>query len=128
MVREHAYRQTYNKRQMGADWERKAGAYLEGQGYQILQFNYRCRAGEVDIVARDGSFFVFCEVKYRKTARKGGSLEAVTPRKRRTISRCALFYLMEHHLAGVPCRFDVVGIEGSREKITLIKGAFEYEE
>ena len=127
-MREKAYRQTYNKRQMGADWERKAGAYLERQGYQILRFNYRCRAGEIDIVARDGSCIVFCEVKYRRSARKGGSLEAVTLRKQRTVSRCALFYLMEHHLAGVPCRFDVVGREGSRGKITLIKGAFEYEE
>ena len=94
----------------------------------ILQYNYRCRAGEVDIVARDGSFLVFCEVKYRRTAGKGGALDAVTCGKQRTISKCALFYLMEHHLTGAACRFDVVGIEGAAEKITLVKGAFEYEE
>ena len=62
----------------------------KGRGYEILQYNYRCRAGEIDIVARDGSFLVFCEVKYRKTAGKGWAVEAVTPGKQRTISRCAL--------------------------------------
>lgn len=117
-----------NRRQTGAVYERKAGAYLERQGYEILQYNYRCRAGKIDIVARDGSFLVFCEVKYRKTAGKGWAVEAVTPGKQRTISRCALFYLMEHHLTGASCRFDVVGIDGASERITLIKGAFDYEE
>lgn len=122
------YSRTSGRRQTGAVYEKKAGAYLEEQGYVILQYNYRCRAGEVDIVARDGSFLVFCEVKYRRTAGKGGALDAVTCGKQRTISKCALFYLMEHHLTGAACRFDVVGIEGAAEKIILVKGAFEYEE
>lgn len=122
------YSRTSGRRQTGAVYEKKAGAHLEEQGYVILQYNYRCRAGEVDIVARDGSFLVFCEVKYRRTAGKGGALDAVTCGKQRTISKCALFYLMEHHLTGAACRFDVVGIEGAAEKITLVKGAFEYEE
>ena len=69
------YSRTSGRRQTGAVYEKKAGAYLEEQGYVILQYNYRCRAGEVDIVARDGSFLVFCEVKYRRTAGKGGALD-----------------------------------------------------
>lgn len=117
-----------NRRKTGAVYERAAGAYLESRGYVILQYNYRCRAGEIDIVARDGVSLVFCEVKYRRTAGKGSALEAVTPGKRRTISKCALFYLAEHHLTGTDCRFDVVGIDGPSEKVTLIKGAFDYEE
>ena len=52
------YSRTSGRRQTGAVYEKKAGAYLEEQGYVILQYNYRCRAGEVDIVARDGSFLV----------------------------------------------------------------------
>ena len=119
---------TYNRRRTGTDYEKKAGAYLEAQGYRILEFNYRCHAGEVDIVARDKDTLVFCEVKYRRTKSRGNALESVTFEKRKKISKCAVFYLMEYHLAGLPCRFDVVGIEGADEKITLIKSAFEYEE
>ena len=116
------YSRTSGRRQTGAVYEKKAGAYLEEQGYVILQYNYRCRAGEVDIVARDGSFLVFCEVKYRSDRRKGSPLDAVDERKQRTIYRCAMFYLMEHRLQEVPCRFDVIGIEGTA--VTHIKDAF----
>ena len=52
-----------NQRRTGAIYEQKAGAYLESQGYEILEYNYRCRSGEIDIIARDGEYLVFCEVK-----------------------------------------------------------------
>ena len=58
-------RKQYNKknqRSVGARYEQVAGKYLEQQGYQILQYNYRCRQGEIDIIARDGEYLVFCEV------------------------------------------------------------------
>ena len=55
----------------GAEYEQKAGAYLEEQGYEILEYNFRCRAGEIDIVARDGEYLVFCEVKYRASGGGG---------------------------------------------------------
>ena len=54
-----------NQREKGAYWEQKAGAYLESIGYEILEYNFRCRMGEIDIIARDGDYLVFCEVKYR---------------------------------------------------------------
>ena len=60
-----------SKRKTGAEYEQKAGAYLEGQGYEILEYNYRCRTGEIDIVARDGEYLVFCEVKYRASGGGG---------------------------------------------------------
>lgn len=91
-------------------------------GYEILEYNYRCRAGEIDLIARDGEYLVFCEVKYRSDRRKGSPLEAVGTGKRRTIFRCAMFYLTERRIEDVPCRFDVVGIEGT--KVTHIKNAF----
>ena len=50
---------------MGTAYEKLAGAYLEQQGYEILEYNYRCRMGEIDIVARQGGYLVFVEVKYR---------------------------------------------------------------
>lgn len=54
-----------NRRRTGARYEQTAGRYLETKGYQILEYNYRCRRGEIDIIARDQECLVFCEVKYR---------------------------------------------------------------
>ena len=112
-----------NKRKTGAAYEQAAGYYLEQQGYVILQYNYRCRIGEIDLIARDGRYLVFIEVKYRKNGSRGNPLEAVDAKKQYRISRCAQYYLMEKRLGDIPCRYDVIGIEGSR--ITLIKNAFE---
>ena len=54
-----------NNRAIGSKFEKEAGTYLKKHGYEILEYNYRCRAGEIDIIARDGEYLVFCEVKYR---------------------------------------------------------------
>lgn len=113
-----------NKRTIGTTYEKIAGAYLETQGYQILEYNYRYRRGEIDIVARDGEYLVFCEVKYRSGNRSGHPAEAVDYKKQRTISQCALYYLTVHRMTDSACRFDVVSIEG--EKITLYRNAFDY--
>ena len=111
-----------NRRQTGAVYERAAGHYLEKLGYEILEYNYRCRVGEIDIVARDGEYMVFCEVKYRSDNRKGNPLEAVDGRKQQTIFRCASHYLAGQGFGDIPCRFDVIGIEGTA--ITHIENAF----
>lgn len=113
-----------NNRAVGTDYERVAGAYLETLGYCILEYNFRCRSGEIDIIARDGEYLVFCEVKYRESQVKGHPLEAISVVKQRRISRCASFYLQTHKLQDMPCRFDVVGILG--EEITLLKNAFDF--
>ena len=111
-----------NNRETGGNYEQAAGFYLEQHGFQILEYNYRCRIGEIDIVAKDGENLVFCEVKYRADQRRGNPLEAVDARKQRKIFQTAMYYMTERHLGDVPCRFDVVGIEGT--KIQLIKNAF----
>lgn len=115
---------TYNKRTIGSRKEKQAGAYLETLGYQIVLYNYRCRFGEIDIIAKDGDALVFCEVKYRKTEKSGHPLEAVDSKKQRVISKCAMYYNTTNGLSYLPCRFDVVGILG--EQIEVIKNAFEY--
>ena len=115
---------TYNKRQIGTEKEKLAGAYLEKNGYKIIEYNFRCRQGEIDIIARDGEYLVFCEVKYRSDMSKGTPLEAVDYKKQRVISRCALFYIMKQRLGDVPCRFDVVSI--TNQEIQVIKNAFDY--
>lgn len=113
----------YNRRKIGTDYEKAAGEFLKQQGFQILEYNYRCKKGEIDLIARDGEYLVFCEVKYRKNAGKGYPLEAVDIRKQRVLSQCARYYLMTEGRMDTPCRFDVVSIMG--EKITLIKDAFD---
>ncbi|MCI9076244.1 MAG: YraN family protein [Dorea sp.] len=124
-----------NNRQTGARYERAAGVYLESLGYRILEYNYRCRQGEIDIIARDGEYLVFCEVKFRASLSSGRPEEAVDMRKQRVISRCALQYITSHGLSYMPCRFDVAGILGSGEgeeaassTIHLYKNAFDYRE
>lgn len=62
-----------NNRKTGGNYEQAAGFYLEQHGYQILQYNYRCRIGEIDIVAKEGENLVFCEVKYRTGPGQGES-------------------------------------------------------
>ena len=79
---------------MGTAYEKLAGVYLEQQGYEILEYNYRCRIGEIDIVARQGGYLVFVEVKYRADNAAGNPLEAVTAAKQRTISKVASYYCL----------------------------------
>lgn len=115
---------TKNKRALGSTKEKLAGSYLEEHGYQVVMYNYRCRSGEIDLIAKDGEYLVFCEVKYRTDERSGHPLEAVDYKKQRVISKCAMYYITQNGLADLPCRFDVVGILGGQ--IELIKNAFEY--
>lgn len=123
-------RKQYNKknqRSVGARYEQLAGKYLEQQVYQILQYNYHCRQGEIDIIAREGEYLVFCEVKYRADCKKGMPSEAVHIRKQQVISRCALYYITVNGVWGCPCRFDVVGILGEAgDEIRLYRNAFDY--
>jgi putative endonuclease len=114
-----------NKRAVGAAHEKQVGDYLTGMGYQILAYNFRCHSGEIDIVARDGAYLVFVEVKYRGSAKSGDPLEAVTDRKQRTICRTASFYCLRYGYGdSTPCRFDVAAVRG--DEITVIQNAFEY--
>jgi putative endonuclease len=99
---------------------------LEGRGYAILARRYRRRAGELDIIARDGPTVVFVEVKAREGREFGDAVEAVTSLKRRRMTRVALQYLVRHRLTNCPCRFDVVSIhvENGEPVIKLYQNAF----
>jgi putative endonuclease len=79
----------------------------------VLARNWRCRAGEIDVVARDGPTTVFVEVKDRGDVTRGEGYEAVTPRKRRRIVLAARLYAASHGLEGAPVRFDVISIDRS---------------
>lgn len=112
-----------NRRKTGAAYEQLAAEYLEQKGYRILERNYYTRTGEIDLIARDGRYLVFVEVKYRKDARDGHPLEAVDSRKQGRIRRAAQVYLHARKLPlDTPCRFDVVGILG--EEVTHVEDGF----
>ena len=112
-----------NKRQVGTQYESMAVQYLTEAGYHILERNFRCRTGEIDIIAKDGAYLVFVEVKYRASAACGSALEAVDYRKQQSILRVAQYYMVSHgYGTQTNCRFDVVAILG--KEIILIQNAF----
>ena len=112
--RERGYRM--NRRQTGTAYERRAGKYLKEQGYELIGYNFRCRQGEIDIIARDGRYLVFVEVKYRRDGQTGDPLEAVDWAKQR-------------HGYGetTPCRFDVAAVLGTDGEVRLVRNAFEFQ-
>ncbi len=99
------------RRQLGASAEERACAYLLRQGVQIVQRNYRVRAGEIDIVARDAGCLVFVEVRMRSAAGHGSAAASVDARKRARLLRAARHYLMRLGDAELRCRFDVIAID-----------------
>lgn len=112
-----------NKRQTGTSYELKAENYLMQKGYKILETNFRNRSGEIDIIAKDGEYLCFIEVKYRTTNDYGNPLEAVDVRKQNQIRKVAMYYLMKNKLSEwTPCRFDVIGFVG--EEMMHIENAF----
>lgn len=111
-----------NKRTIGSEWEEVACEYLKKANYKILERNFRCRSGEIDIIALDGDYIVFIEVKYRKNNAYGYPRESVNYYKQRHISQVASYYLLIKNAFHKNCRFDVVEIMG--ENIELIKNAF----
>ncbi len=119
---------TVERQQFGKSGEDRAVEELERRGYAILARRYRTKHGEIDIVARDGDTTVFVEVKARATAEFGTAAEAVTRRKQLQLASMARDYLArsESH-RHVPCRFDVVAIDGVGESavITVYRHAFD---
>ena len=121
---------TYYKKQLGNRGEEEAVKYLQKNGYKIIQQNYRCRTGEIDIIANDGNYLVFIEVKSRKNTDYGAPGEAVNYFKQQKIIKVAQFYLMTKSIEP-NVRFDVVEIIGEIKNqefnvgsIKVIKNAF----
>lgn len=110
----------------GQSSEKRAARFLVKHGYRIVEKNYRCLYGEIDLIARDGDTLVFCEVKARKSKTFGTPLEGVTKSKVEKIRKTAEHYLAKNGLTSVDCRFDVVAIDGAGEKATIevVKNAF----
>lgn len=116
-----------NHKTLGAEGEKMAVAYLAARGYRIRECNFRCRLGEIDLVAEEGGTLVFVEVKTRRSRRFGLPKEAVTPAKQARLRRIAEYYLLTHGGGDRPCRFDVLGVTigpNGKPHMDLIRGAF----
>lgn len=95
---------------MGAYGERVAARHLVEAGLVLLDRNWRCSAGEIDIIARDGDTLVLCEVKTRRSAVFGAPVEAVTRRKAARLRRLAAAWLAQAQVRPREVRFDVVEV------------------
>ena len=107
---------------LGGDGEARAARFLERLGWRVLDRNWRCSSGELDLVCADGDTVVFVEVKARGSRLFGAPEEAVTALKRSRLVRSARCYLRDRGLESRPARFDVVAIEGA--ELRHIRDAF----
>ncbi|HWQ30272.1 MAG TPA: YraN family protein [Negativicutes bacterium] len=117
-----------NNKAFGAFGENLATDYLTKNGYRVIERNFSCRSGEIDIVAVQGDTVAFIEVKTRSSERFGLPSEAVSMSKQRRIVKTALYYLQKNGLLDYMCRFDVIEIVSDEEnsRINLIQDAFQY--
>jgi len=112
-----------NKRiNLGKKGEDISVKFLKKQGYKIMERNYRCSLGEIDIVAKDKNILCFVEVKTRKTKEYGLPEEAIDGHKQKKLAKVALAYLKEKKIYKQDLRFDVVSVYSNH--IELIKDAF----
>lgn len=107
---------------IGAAGEDAALEHLRRQGLTLVERNFRCKGGEIDLVMRDGAALVFVEVRRRADDRHGGAAASVTPAKQARLLLAAQIYLQRHRTPP-PCRFDVVAIDGGR--ISWLKDAIQ---
>jgi putative endonuclease len=109
--------------QRGRHAENAAAAFLQQQGLELVARNYRCRFGEIDLIARDGKTLVFVEVRLRSSNSFGGAAASITAAKRGKLTRAA-----RHYLAGTArmpaCRFDALLVSGADHSVEWIKNAF----
>lgn len=109
----------------GKQQENRARAFLQQQGLQHRDSNYRCRHGEIDLIMQDGDTLVFVEVRFRRNPRFGGAAASIDRNKIRKIIKTGLHYLQQQKL-DMACRFDVVAIDGDAAP-KWIQRAFEME-
>jgi putative endonuclease len=116
------------KRAAGDIFEQRACDALKRAGLSLLARNYLTRAGEIDLLMRDGETLVFVEVRYRRSKAFGGAAASITASKRTRLIRAAEFFILTHpQHSRRRCRFDVVGFDGPAEAAVMewCKGAFD---
>lgn len=114
--------------EIGRKAEQHAERYLSQNGLQLLERNYRCRGGEIDLVMSEGQTLVFIEVRYRSHQSFGGAAASVDRHKQQRLLLAAQHYLQQQRSADRPCRFDVVAIDPGKDgtpSLQWIKNAIE---
>jgi putative endonuclease len=114
-----------NKKSIGQKGEEIACRALEKEGYHIIEKNFRCRQGEIDIIAEEKGTVCFIEVKSRFSENFGLPEEAVTEWKQRRLWTVAVIYLERKKIKSQDMRFDVVSVDLKNEKARILKNAFE---
>ena len=117
-----------DRRQRGDKAEAIALDYLQNNGLRLVELNYTCRFGEIDLIMDDEKVVVFVEVRYRSSQGMISALESIDDRKQQKIVKVAQHYLLTHpKLANQVCRFDALGLSGSLDqpKIEWVPAAFE---
>jgi putative endonuclease len=117
---------TYSKRELGMYGEQLACEFLIEKGYRILERNWRCRLGEIDIIAQTGKYTVFVEVKTRTSSRYGLAVEAVDRHKQSKLRRLAQSYIAMRSLKNPHIRFDVICVKHGHTPRSVDIQHFEY--
>ena len=110
------------QQRLGQQGEDRALAHLQAQGLQLVERNFLCKMGEIDLIMRHGPRLVFVEVRRRASRAYGGAAASITPAKQRRLLHAAQFYLLRCQPVP-PCRFDVVAIDG--EQLSWIQNVLE---
>lgn len=116
------------RKQLGNDSESLAGRFLVQKGYKIVESNFSCKRGEIDLIVRKENFLVFVEVRSKTSVQYGQPLETVNAKKQEKIRKTAEYYLYVHpELAELYCRFDVISVLWQNGKVRLnwIADAFQ---
>lgn len=109
----------YKRHIIGMQGEKFATNYLLSIGYKILERNFSCKQGEIDIIAKEKQEYVFIEVKTRQNFHYGTPAQAVTQKKQKNIWNATKYYIYSHHLENKYIRFDVIEIYKSKNKLYL---------
>jgi len=111
---------------LGSRGEKLALKFLKQQRFKLIEKNYRCRFGEIDLIMWDQSYLVFIEVRYRKSKDYGGALESIDQSKQDKLRRSAEFYLSNSNNRNTACRFDILCLDGelNNPNYQWIKNAF----
>ena len=113
-----------DKRRKGDDKERLAETFLINHDFQLIERNFSCKSGEIDLIMKHKDYLVFVEVRYRETSEFGGPLSSITRSKQSKLRRTAEYYLLTNFgNTPPPCRFDAIGISGE-DQIEWVENAF----
>lgn len=111
---------TRRRQRVGRAGEAAARRYLQGRGYRVVESNYRCLYGEIDMIAFLGNILVFVEVRTRTGSSFGTPAESITAEKLNHLKKAALFYMKSRYGQEVACRFDLIAVQMERESMALL--------